>query len=67
VEGHAKKMNNTRYAVSLLAVFAVLQSIAGDASTEDWGPATNGLQMSIKLEGNESQAKAGSPYSLLIR
>jgi hypothetical protein len=50
------------------ANISVLKShLADDLKTDDWGVATNNLQISIKLEGGEQQVKAGQPYGLVIR
>jgi hypothetical protein len=51
----------------ILVLFVVSKSVAAEVNTNDWGPATNNLQMSIRLDGAEKQIKAGQPFTLSIR
>jgi hypothetical protein len=45
----------------------VCRAYAGAAGTNDWGLATNDLQMSISLEGGSPALKTGQSVSLLFR
>jgi len=42
------------------------QVFAGATNTNAWGAATNGLQMSIRLDSDKNEIKAGQTFGLLI-
>jgi hypothetical protein len=60
-------MNKCIYYYLSVALLGVWQSLADVTQTNDWGPATNSLQMSIRIEGDKAQIKVGQPVKLLIR
>jgi hypothetical protein len=39
----------------------------GAANANDWGPSTNGIQMSIHLAGYKSDVKTNEPFALSVR
>jgi hypothetical protein len=52
------------YFVALI-ILSALPAAAVD--TNDWGTATNNLQMSISLKGDKKKIKINQPVKLLIR
>lgn len=50
----------------IFAVLASQQTFAGDMTTNEWGIATNGVQMSIRLK-DESKIKVNQPFDLWIQ
>lgn len=48
-------------------MLAIAGTCSKAADTNDWGPATNGLQMSIRLAGTNEEVRVSEPFSLSVR
>jgi hypothetical protein len=57
----------TLLCLSILAITVAYSTSIGATNINEWGPATNNLQMSISLEGNNNHIKCGEPANLICR
>jgi len=60
-------MKNYLYFISVFAGLATGQALAETSGIENWGAATNYLQMSISLKGGERQIKTNQAIVLSIQ
>jgi len=51
---------------AILALLTAVHTTAGEIKTNAWGPATNDVQMAIRLKGNPAQITTNEPVKLLI-
>ena len=59
-------MKKCIYCLSIFAVLATAH-IYADTLTNNWGPVTNNIQMSICLESNKNEIRANESVNLIIR
>ena len=59
-------MKTHLYLVLVVAAAAACQSRAGSSPTVEWGPVTNGVQLSIALRQREEQKESGKPGDLVV-
>jgi hypothetical protein len=60
-------MKKILFCLLMFVVLSVWHIFADDTKTNDWGVATNGVQMSISLKNGDSEIKTNQFVTLLVR
>lgn len=60
-------MSLRRCAYPLFALLGTCHALAGQSLDDQWGPVTNGAQMSITIAGGKNHIKTGEAFRLTVR